>query len=38
MSRIMFHLAEAFLASAAGLMQAPAAKPALSRPMGEWED
>ena len=38
MSRIMFHLAEAFLASAAGLMQSPAAKPALSRPMGEWED
>lgn len=36
--RIMIHLAEAFLASAAGLMQAPAAKPALSRPVGELED
>lgn len=36
--RIMIHLAEAFLASAAGLMQAPAAKPVLSRPVGELED
>jgi len=36
--QIMIHLAEAFLASAAGLMQAPAAKPALSRPVGELED
>ena len=36
--RIMIHLAEAFLASAAGLMQAPTAKPALSRPVGEWEE
>jgi len=36
--RIMIHLAEAFLASAAGLMQAPDAKPALSRPVGELED
>lgn len=37
MGRIMIHLAEAFLVSAAGILQTSAAKPALSRPVGKLE-
>lgn len=38
LGRILAHLAEAFLACAAGFLHLPSAKPTLSRPIGEEED
>ena len=38
MGRVLFHVAEAFLVCAAGILQGASAKPALSRSVGELED